>query len=120
MPGLKDDPNKFSGEIGHASSGVESLASASSCLGVGCVPYWELLNQITTLEPCFPRGVEDPAGTPGARTCVKSHSTDCNLKFCSQRVLSGLVLHLTALSSLTQAVPFPSAAHERVGMCHTR
>lgn len=56
MPGLKDDPNKFSGEIGHASSGVGSLASVASCLGVGCVPYWELLNQITTLDPVSPGG----------------------------------------------------------------
>lgn len=81
MPGLKDDPNKFRGEIGHSSSGGKSQTSVTmSCLGWECVPCWELLSQITTSEPCFPQGVEDPAGilVPGP---MESLCTKCNQKF---------------------------------------
>lgn len=99
--------------MGHTSQELDgSVASASRCLGVGCIPHRELLSQITASEPCFPQGMEDPAGTSGARTCGKCCCTKCSQKFFSQRVLSVLVLHLTVpqASSLTQAVLFPSAA----------
>jgi len=54
MPGLKDDPNTFRGEIGRAFSGVGSLASAASCLGAAGIPCWELLSHLTASEPYFP------------------------------------------------------------------
>lgn len=81
MPGLKDDPNKFRGEIGDNSSAVRSLDSVVSCLGAGGIPCWELLSQITSSDACFPQGMEDPAETPGARTCGKSPFMKCNQKF---------------------------------------
>lgn len=119
MPALKDDPNTFRGEIGHASSGVRSLASVASCLGAGCIPRWQLLSQITTSESCFPRGAEDPAGTPGARTCGKSPFTKCYQKFARKEFYQFWPCSLQPRQASPRQRHSHQLCHVFVGMCRT-
>lgn len=118
MPGLKDDPNKFRGEISHSSSGVRSQTSVTmSCLGGEWVPCWELLSQITTSEPSFPQGAEDPAVilVPGP---MESLCTKCNQKFATKEFYQFWPCFQPHPFSPRQC-HFHQLRHGHVGICGT-
>lgn len=97
----------------HTSAAVGWISSfCGALLGSGMHSPPGAFKSGYSFRALFPQGMEDPAGTPGARTCGKCRCTTCNQKFFSQRVLPVLVVHPTVPQalSMTQAVLFPSAA----------